>query len=600
MTSFFRNRPSILSRLTSLFVLLPILAAVLLSGCGGGGDDAVVATVGDREITKTYYEDRLSKLKLEDLPRDADGLPVDTGTYDGKAAFLDVIVNKELMALKSYDLGFGIDDKVSQTRSMVTEFVAGSLMHDELIKAPAQNITEADIDDYYSKLGTQRDYHFIICNFRDDAVKAREKLLGGASWEDVAEEYSDGSNGPNQDYTLRMQFGHVEDVFEEAMFTLETGEISQPIETVYGYWLLRLDAVSDVRAPAMDDALREKIRDTLVARAVNLIRTKFIEESRARHEFTMDETSLWIIFQGMPEQEILLDPVTRQPTPKSELLQLDVPMSDLSRVFYTIKFDLEGELETWTIGDYKNLYDQMSVFQRPKRSELLGSVRKKIISDMVDKKLLVSESRERGYFEHEDVVSDAVNRAEQAMITKLHDEVVTYREQITPEELEEFWQDHKAEYVNNEVRSGLIVFTLDEATAAAARVEIEAGTSWKAVLDKYGANPENKAVDGVVDVNSNATGPVHETLYTMTETGTLSQPFPVQGGWAVARLEKITPSSQMEYEEVLDPLGSRIKSIRKNEALNALLAQWTLEYGVEINDDALSSVRSWEELTSVQ
>jgi len=600
MTSFFRIRPIGSPRLISTFVLLPILAAVLLSGCGGGGDDSVIATVGDREITKAYFEERLSKLELGDLPRGADGLTVDTGTYDGKAAFLNVIVNKELMALKAYDLGFGGDDGVTTTRSTVTEYVAGSLMHDELIKAPAQNVTEADIDDYYSKLGTQRDFHFLICNFRDDALKAREELLGGSLWDAVAGEYNDGTSGPKEDYTLTMKFGRVEDVFEEAMFNLEVGEISQPIETIYGYWLLRLDAVSDVRAPDMDDALREKIRGTLISRAENLSRKTLLKESRARHEFFMDETSLWVVYQGMPEREDLLDPVTRKPVPKSELMMLDVPASDLDRVFFSIKLDLAGELETWTVGDYKNIYDQMSVFQRPKRSELLGGVRKKILADMIDRPLLVSESRERGYFEREEVVGDAANRAEQAMITKLHEEVVTFEEKITPEEMDEFWQAHKTEYVRNEVRKGKIVFTLDKATAEAARAEVEAGASWEAVLDKYGANPENKEAGGATEVNANATGPLHDNIYSMNEVGALSLPFPVQGGWAVVRLEEIVPSSQMEYSEVIDPLGSRIKSIRKNEALNDLLAQWASEYGVEINDDALSSASSWEELKSVQ
>jgi parvulin-like peptidyl-prolyl isomerase len=600
MTSHFRFQPAVTSRLTSLLVLLPILFAVLLSGCGGGGDGSVIATVGDREITKEYFEDRLSVLNEVDLPRGVDGLPVDTGTYDGKAAFLQVIVNKELMALKAYDLGFGVDEQVAGTMSAVTEYAAGNLMHEELIKAPAMNVTEADIDDYYSKLGTQRDYHFMICNFRDDALKAREDLLGGALWDDVAGEYNDGSKGPNEDYTLRMQFGRVEDVFEEAMFNLEVGEISQPIETVYGYWLLRLDAVSDVRAPAMDDALREKIRNTLIARRENLSRTTFLKESRERHEFSLDETSLWIVYQGMPEREDILDPVTRQPVPKSELLPLDVPTADLDREFFTIRFDLDAEPEVWTIGDYKSAFDQMSVFQRPKRTELLGGVRKKILADMIDRQLLTAEARERGYFERSEVVGDARNRSEQTMITKLHEEVVTYEEQITPEEMQEFWETYGHEYVRNEVRTGKIVFALDQETAAAAHAEAASGASWKTVLEKYGANPENKEAGGVVEVNSNATGSLHDTVYAMTEVGTLSEPFPVQGGWAVVRLEKIDPSRQMEYTEAIDAMGTRIKGMRKNEALNSLLEQWSLEYGVEIDEDALAATASWEELKNAQ
>lgn len=600
MTSFFRTRPAVSSRLVPMFVLLPILAAVLFTGCGGGGDTSVVATVGDREITAAYFEDRLSKLQANELPFGEDGLIVDTATSEGKMAFLQIIVNKELMALKAYDLGFGADDMVTGTQTAIIEYNASQLMHEELIKAPAEQASDEDIDAYYEKLGTQRDYHFIICNFRDDAVKAREKLLTGELWADVADEYNDGSRGPNNDNTLRMQFGRVEDVFEEALFNLEMGEISQPLETVYGYWLLRLDAVSDYKRPPMDDALRQKIRETIIARAVNLSRSTFLAESRTRHGFTMDETALWTIYQGMPESEDLLDPVTKKPVPNSELQPLDVPTTEYDRVFFTIQFDLDGEIETWTVGDYKNAFDQMSVFQRPKRGELLGGVRKKILADMIDRSLLTAEARERGYYEREEVVGEARNRSEQAMITKLHEEVVTFKEQITPEEMDEFWAAHKQEYVKNEIRRGKIVFTLDKAAAEAALADARSGRDWVQILSAHGANPDNKAANGEIEVNSNASGSLHDTIYAMNEIGGISEPFPVQGGWAVVRLDEIEPSRNMELTEAIDAISTRIKTIRKNDALNDLLAQWTLEYGVKINEDALNATRSWETLTSAE
>ena len=599
MTSNFRFQPVSSTRLVLSLVLSSVLIVAALSGCGGGKkDSSVIATVGDREITAKYYEDRLSKIQAQELPVGDDGLIADTSTLAGKKAFLQIIVNKELMALKAYDLGFGADEQVSGTMDVVTEYNAGQLMHEELIKEPAEQVTDADIDAYYSKLGTQRDYHFLICNFRDDALKARQRLMAGDLWEDVADEFNDGSRGPNNDYTLRMQFGRVEDVFEDVLFSLETGEICQPLETVYGYWLLRLDEISNYKVPPMDDALREKIRQTLVARSVNLSRNKFLTESRERHGFTMDETSLWIIYQGMPENEDLLDPVTKKPVPNSELHELAVPSSDLDRVFYSIRLDPEGEVETWTVGDYKTAYDKMSVFQRPKRNELLGGVRKKILADMIDRPLLVAESRERGYMDREEVVGDARNRSEQTMITKLHEEVVTFKEQITPEEMAEFWEAHKTEYIKNELRRGKVVYTKSKEEAEAAIADARAGAGWVQILATYGANPENKESNGLIEINANGTGSLRDEIFGLGAAGEISEPFPVQGGWAVVRLDEIEPSRNMEYEEAINALGSRIKTIRKNDALNELLAQWAKEYGVEINEDALMATRSWETLTS--
>ncbi len=600
MTAFRSTRPGLSGRLVPSVLLTCLFSLALLGGCGGGGEDgdSVLALVGDREVTREYYEDRLSNFRAEDLPVGDDGLIVDTATLEGKRAFLQVIINKELMALKAADLGFDQEPQVQGTINAVSEYKAGELMHEELIKAPAENVTDAQIDDYYAKLGTARDFHFLICNFRDDAVAAREKLLQGELWEDVAEEFNDGSRGPNDDYTVRMNFGRVEDVFEEVMFGLEIGEISEPLETVYGYWILRLDAVVDTKRPEMDEAFRERIRQSLTAKAVNLSRTEFIAASREKHEFFMDETALWTVYNGMPEKEEILDPVTQKPVPQSELQPLDVPSSELDRVFFSVKTDLDGEPDVWTVGDYKAAYDAMSVFARPKRGELLGGVRRKILADMVDRRLLISEARERGYFERREVVGDAREKAEQGMITKLHAEVVTFKETITPEEMDAFWAEHRHEYLKNEVRKGRVVYCIDRETADRAQADAVAGRDWPLILDAHGANPENKQAGGAIEIASNGTGSMRDAFFSMAAPGVLPEPVPVQGGWGVARLDEIEPSRNLELTEVIEQVGDRIKAVRKNDALNALLDEWTEEYGVTVHDDALAATRSWNELTA--
>ena len=429
-------------------LLLALLAIIV--GCSGGSDDSVLATVGDREITASYYEDRLGKLKQDELPT-KDGEVLDTALMEGKQRFLEIMIDKELMALKAEQLGFGKSDRIESLNTAVTEVKAGVIMQQELIFDPAQIVSQAEIDDYYSNLQYKRNFHFILCNFEDDALSAREEILSGGLWEDVADKYNDGSRGPNNDYSVTFEYGKAQDKFEKALFGAEVGEVTMPVPTVYGWWVLRLNTIEENRVPELDEQYSDRIRQTLVARKVNLGRQDFVQASREKHGFHMDEAALWIIFQGLPEKdEPYLNPDTNKPTPRESLKPLDIDVEDLDKEFYRCQFDLSEEPEVWTVGDYKSLYDGLNVFQRPKRSKLLNGIKFEICQEMIDKQLLISESRERGYNQHPEVFAEVKKRTEEMMVNKLFEEVVVIDEIVTPEEVEAFWTENSEIFVNRE------------------------------------------------------------------------------------------------------------------------------------------------------
>ncbi len=429
-------------------LLLALLA--IIAGCSGGSDDSVIATVGDREITASYYEDRLGNLKQNELPT-KDGEILDTALMEGKQRFLEIIIDKELMALKAEQLGFGKTDRIESLNTAVTEFKAGEIMHQELVVDPSQNVSQAEIDDYYSKLQHKRNFHFILCNFEDDALKAREEILAGGLWEDVADKYNDGSRGPNNDYSVTFEYGRAQDKFEKALFSAEVGEVTLPVPTVYGWWVLRLNTIEDNRVPELDEQYITRIRQTLVARKVNLGRDAFVQASIEKHGFQMDEAALWIIFQGLPEKdEPYLNPDTNKPTPRESLKPLDIDVEDLDKEFYRCQFDLSEDPEIMTIGDYKSLYDGLNVFQRPKKSKLLNGVKLDICEKLIYKRLLISESLERGYNQHPAVFAEVKKRTEEMMVNKLFEEVIVIDEIVSPEEVEAYWAENSEIFVNRD------------------------------------------------------------------------------------------------------------------------------------------------------
>ena len=146
----------------AILVCLP-----LLNGCGGGGN--TLATVGAREVTADYYQDRLAKLTEIDLPVDEDGVIMDTTSMAAKLAFLNVIINKELMVLKAEELGYDKQDEVINATNILTDNKAGEYMRVDLIEVDESEILPEDVDGYYAKRQEKRHFQFLICNFEDDA-----------------------------------------------------------------------------------------------------------------------------------------------------------------------------------------------------------------------------------------------------------------------------------------------------------------------------------------------------------------------------------------------------------------------------------------------
>ncbi|MBU1674436.1 peptidyl-prolyl cis-trans isomerase [bacterium] len=590
-------RISGLCRCSLTAVAAALLCLPLLSGCGGGGD--ILATVGDREVTAEYYQDRLARLTQAELPVDEDGITMDTTSLASKLAFLNVIINKELMVLKAKELGYDTQEDMINAEQALIGIKAGEYMREDLITVDESEILPEDVDEYYAKRQEKRHFQFIICNFEDDAREARQKIVDGAAWDEVADEYNDGSKGPTNDYTMSIQYGMAEDLFERALFDLEEGQMSMPIETVYGYWIVRFTGTEPARERPLDEEYRLRIRRTLAAQRTKLAENRFFDESMARHEFMMDEAALWIIFQGLPEGEGYLDKATNKPIPKDQLAPLDVPAEDAGRVFFSVRFDLNEEPEVWTIGEYKTLYADMSVFQRPKRAKMLGGIRQQITTDMVTKRLLMSETRERGYHEDPRVVRDVQSKVEEIMVNRFHDEVIKYDDFVSAEALAVFWADHKQDYMTPELRNGQVMNCKDEAAATQAYEALTADTPWEDVYTEH-AQVQDPANREPIMVSADTISPERDALFAVGAVGDVTGPFRNRAGWHIIRLDNIIPPAQRELEDIREEVAQRIRLIRKDESLNRNLASWRDEFGVEIFEDALAAMPAWNELQTLQ
>ncbi len=594
-TATVRNHRSV-TAMTLLTLSAMVVILAVLSGCGGGDKDAVLATVGKTEILASYYEDRLVKLEENELPRAQDGTTLDMSLLEGKQEFLETLINKEVMVQTAESMGLDNDPNIVNAREALSSYESSQIMWDKVIQDPANTISPEELEAFYAKMGSSRKCQYVICNFRDDAEAAKKMADDGTDWEDVVHQYHDGGDPPSGIYEIQVPFGRYNPEFEDGVFGVEVGEVTDPINSIYGYWVLKVLGEKTGKKPPLEEA-KAQILDVTHIRKVSRLKEEFLKSVEEKFELTIHEDALWKCYQGLPGGETLFREGTQDPRKQDELAPLDIASEDLDMPFYSY-MSREGTKE-YTLLDYKIHFDKMSVFQRPKDTEMLGGLRNKIKSDL-GKTLLNYEAEDRGMFEDPVVLAKVNIKIEEMMVGKLYSEVVQIDEQVTPEQMEAFWAEHAEDYFARENRAGRLVVCQDVRKAAEARTEAAAGAAWGEILVAYGVDVENKSKAGSLEkIVLNDDNPFSVAMFAL-QPGELSEPFPLgDGRFGVVLLESVEPRREVEMNEVREAVGQRMRELRKEEMFQSMLAKWKEDIAVETFDDRLAGVASWTELRTV-
>ena len=118
-------------------------------------------------------------------------------------------------------------------------------------------------------------------NVRKRAEDLRAQLLSGADFAGLAKEHSDGpeaENGGAVGWTAR---GDLVESLDAAIFSLPVGEITQVVETEFGFHLLKVDEIQAAENAALED-MRTKIEPMLRAERADERYRKWMAELRKR------------------------------------------------------------------------------------------------------------------------------------------------------------------------------------------------------------------------------------------------------------------------------------------------------------------------------
>ena len=237
---------------------------------------------------------------------------------------------------------------------------------------------------------------------------------------------------------------------------------------------------------------------------------------------------------------------------------------------------------------YVDIFNESSVFGRPRKERGVGTFRRMLKEDAI-RYLMPVEAEDRGYLEDPAIQDEYKNRREQAMVTRLHRELVSDEVKVSAEEIEAYWAEHSDDWIKPERREIVALVAATETDAISARIDVQGGMSWEEAVEKYCIESDIKQNGGEFGVvTPNAQTPFRDIAFGLQSEGDMSSPTEIgDGQWALARLETLLPREEPLLDEVRSEVGRRVRGIKEEELFQEKVAEWRTDYGVETSPEHL-------------
>lgn len=222
----------------------------------------VLAVVNGHKITRLDFDQRIQQYRPEARQWAA----------QNKGRVMQELVTLELLAQEAKKQQLDQDPTIqTQLRLRTSDFLARLLVQKSVEEHA--NVTEDAISKHYE--ASKADYtveeqvtaSHILVKTEGEARAVLDELKQGKDFTEVAKARSIDPSAPSGGSLGTFSRGRMVPSFEEAVFTLQKGEISGPVETEFGYHIIKVTDRTAASVKPLDE-VRDDIRNTLVSQYI--------------------------------------------------------------------------------------------------------------------------------------------------------------------------------------------------------------------------------------------------------------------------------------------------------------------------------------------
>ncbi|MDZ7318595.1 MAG: peptidyl-prolyl cis-trans isomerase [candidate division KSB1 bacterium] len=532
--------------LTLFFGVLNVV--LFTSGCG---DDAtkLVARVGGRKITIQDFETEFAKGKST--------LAVRNASLEEKKNFLNQLIEKQLKIIAAYQLDLHHDKNMIE--SMVErerDIKFNRLIEREVLQ---KQVTEDDIRDYHEKLHKEVKIRQIVAKFDPKNSQQKERALRRAKdiyqklknhedFASLAEALSDDINtakkGGDFGY-LKWGPTSAQNPIYRAAFSMRSNDISTPIETEGGYYIIQ---VTDIKSYPKPSFAREKEKHK---RLLYSLRNKelsdayyaYIDQLRKKYHLQYNEQNIDLLLKkslaskqngpGLPDS-------TAREIRRGEIIF--EKLSDNDKGLELVSFSGGQITMNDLIDDLRKIPPQRRPPFRDK-SDVMNYLNNRLVL----LQLLEKESRAQNISADSEVQAQIKAYRENIMLSNIQRLQVNEQVKVADEDVQKYFEEHREDYKTAETRNVQQIFVNDKKLAEKIVERARKGENFTKLFRSYNKKEALRKDEGRDTISRGRAG-IGKPAFNVN-VGDVTDPIPIGDGFFIVKVLGINPPTLQSFEE---------------------------------------------------
>jgi len=548
---------------------LVAIALIALTACAKDDSNKVLAKVGSKKITVGDFREAYKAIPSSYLPKE--------GGVAARKQVLEDLVSKDLMVLESYKQGLDKDKGVLENTKKMEEQVLLRDLYNRQVADKAK-VTEKESKERYEKMAQEEEVHarHIVVSTPEKAQEVLRRAKAGEDFVELAKKYSeDTSTGPKGgDLGFLGRDLMLPPEFHDALFRLQTGQVSEVVKTSFGYHIIKVD---EKRKRQLDSF--EKMKGTLESKLLTEKRMElaknYLDKIKKDYQIKMNEVNI----------KALADEIKTAATPNG------ITLAEFSKRFAP---DQKAHplatttVANYTIGDLLTSLEAAGAGQLPPQIDV-EQLKNMVESEVITKPLL-ADARKMGIEKQKTVQKDLERLKEEKMVELLYQKEVRDKVTISDDEIISYYGTHAQNYGQPGTIRFKKLLVYDKKVADSLAILARRGADFANLIEKNSADRVSAASGGEVEMRVGA-DPGIDSLTLGMKTGQMAGPIATGEGFIVIKLVDRTKGTTIPLETARAYVKNDIQREKEEQGFQAFLKKVREKYKPTINEKLLAELK---------
>ncbi len=373
---------------------------------------------------------------------------------------------------------------------------------------------------------------------RIDSVEAL--LKAGGNFEELAEKYSDDTSTKDKGGDLGFfERRQMVKEFDEKAFSMKIGEISEPIQTNFGFHIIKLTDKMEYPSFANEE---QQLKDMFNKQRFQIEYQALIDTLREKYNYNLNDDVVDLIIE------------------KSDSARFGMDYKNLDALKGKILFSFDGKNVTADEfirkANESGSYTGKAIYQKP---ELMKAI------DKTSEDLLLEEEALNLPKEDPEFAALMDDYKNGIFIFKLQEEEVWDKIKYDSTAVYNYWEKNKEDYKLPERVAFSEIFSTRDSLINKYYKLLQDGADFDSLAALYTERPGKKIAKGRYDLQDVEFSDFTRHANKIKNVGEYTEPVPFSGGYSIFKLNEREPARLKTFEEARAEVSSKFQEMQSKK-----------------------------------